>query len=61
MSSENDLNTERLEDLSVFLFELFAADLMYTQKHSQKAHLERLPVIGPLWNSGFLKTWRLLQ
>ena len=48
MSSENVLNTERLEDLSVFRFELFAADLMYTQKHSQKAHLERLPEIAPL-------------
>ena len=48
MSSENDLNDERLEDLSVFLFELFAADLKYTQKLWQKAHLERLPEIAPL-------------
>ncbi|MFB9053088.1 TraG family conjugative transposon ATPase [Formosa undariae] len=34
ISSENDLTPERLEDLSVFLFELFASDLKVTKAQS---------------------------
>ncbi|WP_034887633.1 TraG family conjugative transposon ATPase [Gillisia sp. Hel_I_29] len=34
ISNQNDLTPERLEDLSVFLFELFASDLKITKAHS---------------------------
>ncbi|WP_034893874.1 TraG family conjugative transposon ATPase [Gillisia sp. Hel_I_29] len=34
INDQNDLTPERLEDLSVFLFELFASDLKITKAHS---------------------------